>query len=294
MRHLRRWVQILFTAATNSYLAGFIQGRIYRGGAKHICVPGLNCYSCPGALGSCPIGALQTTLASMKARFSWYAAGTIALFGAAAGRFVCGWLCPFGLFQELLYKLPGKKRDIPYTAAGTPRGSSPWRYLKYLVGLVFVLLLPMLIRSDAGLGETWFCAYICPAGTVEAAIPLLLSNEGLRSLIGWRFILKAAIASLIIIASYAESRPFCKYLCPLGAAYGMCNSFSVMTLEIDHDICILCGACQKVCPMDLDPVSELSRRECIRCGRCKDICLVEAINWKSVLAFTESRSPDHP
>ena len=54
-RHLRTAVQVAFAALTNGYAAGFLQGKIYRGAAKAVCVPGLNCYSCPGALGACPI-----------------------------------------------------------------------------------------------------------------------------------------------------------------------------------------------------------------------------------------------
>ena len=63
---VRLWVQIAFAALTNGYLYGFLTGRIYTGPTKAVCVPGLNCYSCPGALGACPIGSLQAVLGSRK------------------------------------------------------------------------------------------------------------------------------------------------------------------------------------------------------------------------------------
>ncbi len=289
----RKITQVLSAIGTNSYIPGFFTGRIYRGGAKHICVPGLNCYSCPGALGSCPIGALQTTLASLQGRISLYSLGTIALIGSISGRFTCGWLCPFGLFQELLYKIPFKKKQRIVTPSGTPIPKSPLRYLKYIIFLLFVCILPALVRSDAGLGESWFCAYICPAGTIEAAFPLLLKNESLRQVIGWRFIWKASIAVTIVLLSLYENRPFCKYICPLGALYGVCNKASLFYLTIDRDICTSCGKCQSVCGMGLDPVSELTSAECIRCGACKEICPTHAITWTNSL-YSAKKKIDHP
>lgn len=62
MKKLRLTVQLLFTIVTNGYMYGFLNGKIYRGSLKYVCVPGLNCYSCPGAVASCPIGALQALL----------------------------------------------------------------------------------------------------------------------------------------------------------------------------------------------------------------------------------------
>lgn len=60
-RGLRTWVQLAWTALTNGYVQGFTSGTIWKGPSKAYCVPGLNCYSCPGALGACPLGALQST-----------------------------------------------------------------------------------------------------------------------------------------------------------------------------------------------------------------------------------------
>ena len=111
----RLWVQAGWTALTNGFVSGFARGKIYRGALKNYCVPGLSCYSCPGALGSCPIGSLQAVLGSRNYRFAFYVFGFLMMVGALCGRFVCGWLCPFGLVQDLLHKIPlGKKlRRLP-------------------------------------------------------------------------------------------------------------------------------------------------------------------------------------
>ena len=61
-QHRRFGVQLVMTVLFNGYLKGFSGERIYSGNLKSLCVPVLNCYACPGALGSCPVGALQTVI----------------------------------------------------------------------------------------------------------------------------------------------------------------------------------------------------------------------------------------
>ncbi|HOV51232.1 MAG TPA: 4Fe-4S binding protein, partial [Candidatus Cryosericum sp.] len=131
---------------------------MWKGSSKAVCVPGLNCYSCPGAWGACPIGSLQAVFTRTADRVSLYVAGLIALFGVFMGRLICGWLCPFGLVQELLYRVPSRKVRI---------GPTRLRFLKYAVLAVLVIAMPILLRSGA-VGTPWFCKLVCPAGTLEA------------------------------------------------------------------------------------------------------------------------------
>ena len=49
-------------------------------------MPVLNCYSCPGALGACPIGSLQAVLGDRRSGFPFYVLGTLMLFGVVLGR----------------------------------------------------------------------------------------------------------------------------------------------------------------------------------------------------------------
>ena len=154
----RTLIQTITTIATNSYIKGFLEGNIYRGETKRFCVPGLNCYSCPGALGACPIGSLQAVIGSIEYQLSYYVLGIIIFFGILLGRFVCGWLCPFGFIQELINKIPSKKIKIS--------GKNPLRYLKYGILIIFVILLPMMAVNEFGFGSPFFCKYICPAGTL--------------------------------------------------------------------------------------------------------------------------------
>ena len=235
MKHLRLIVQACFAALTNGYVRGFVEGKIYSGSLKQLCVPGLNCYSCPGALGACPIGALQAVLGSRGRQFSFYAIGFLVAVGALCGRFVCGWLCPFGLFQELVHKIPFPKKlkKLP--------GDKFLRALKYIVLVLFVVILPLTVVNIVGIGDPWFCKYICPSGMLFGGIPLTILDEGIRSAAGMLFAWKFFILAVVILLSIVVYRPFCRYLCPLGAIYGLFNPVALLRYEVDSDKCIDCG-----------------------------------------------------
>jgi len=268
----RHRVQALWALATNSYLIGFARGKIYKGKLKNLCVPGMNCYSCPGAVGSCPIGSLQAVIGSRNFKFAFYVAGFILFIGALVGRFVCGWLCPFGLIQDLLHKIPFPKK------LKTFRGDKLLRKLKYVIFLVFVILLPLFIVDIMGQGAPYFCKLLCPVGTLEGGIPLVLLNASMRSALGWLYAWKNVLLVITILLSIVIYRPFCKYICPLGAVYSVFNPISVFRYRVDAEKCTHCGACARACKMQVDPVQNANDPECIRCGLCKKICPVGAIS----------------
>lgn len=265
-KHGRTAIQFIWTALTNGFWKGFFSGKIYQGPLKQVCLPGLNCYSCPGALGSCPVGALQATLDSGKFRIPFYVGGFLIFFGALLGRCVCGFLCPFGLVQDLLYKIPvpRKLRTLP--------GDKALRQLKYLVLGLFVIILPMTVTGIAAGGKPWFCQYICPSGTLMGGIPLLLKNENLRKAAGLLFDWKILALLVVLVGSVFIYRPFCRYLCPLGAIYGFFNPVAVFRYRIDKDACISCGKCTQACPMAIDVQANVNSPECVRCGSCIAAC----------------------
>jgi ferredoxin-type protein NapH len=267
----RHRIQILWALLTNSYLVGFFQGKIYKGKLKNLCVPGLNCYSCPGALGACPIGAMQAVVGNWNFQFAFYVSGFLVFVGALVGRFACGWLCPFGLVQELLHKIPFIKK------IGAFRGDKLLRKLKYVILLVFVILLPMVLVDVLGQGAPYFCKFICPAGTLEGGIPLVLWNESMQGALGWLYVWKNALLVATIFLSILIYRPFCKYICPLGAIYSVFNPIAVFRYQVEKETCIGCGACAKACKMQVNPVESPNHPECIRCGACKRSCPVDAI-----------------
>ncbi len=271
----RSFIQLIAAVLVNGYAIGFQRGSIFTGKSKALCVPVLNCYSCPGALGACPIGSLQSIVSGYKYRVSFYVLGMLMLFGILLGRVVCGFLCPFGLLQDLLYKIPAKKLNVP------GKVDKCLRYLKYVVLFLLVILLPTLIRDEFGFGTTYFCKYVCPAGTLGGGIPLLIKNEGLRQTIGALFQWKLTVLIVIMVLAILIYRPFCKYLCPLGAFYSFFHKFSLYRLSVDKEQCVDCGVCERACKMGVEVTKEINSPECIRCGACMDACPKGCIHGES-------------
>ena len=269
LARFRGWIQAAATLLTNIHIPNLLKGKIYQGNVKTMCVPGLNCYSCPAATGACPIGAFQAVVGSSKFKFTYYITGFFILLGVLLGRFICGFLCPFGWFQDLLHKIPSKK----FSTAKL----KPLRYLKYVILVVFVILLPAFVTNSLGMGDPFFCKYICPQGVLEGAIPLSLANSGIRAALGHLFTFKFTVLALFIILSILFYRPFCKWICPLGAIYSLFNKVSFLKIQVDHEKCVGCQKCSRVCKMDVNVVDTPNHPECIRCGECMKACPTDAI-----------------
>ena len=269
----RRLIQLYSALLYNAHLRGFADGRIYQGAAKYACVPGLNCYSCPGAVGSCPLGALQNALAASGRGAGWYVLGILLLFGTLLGRTVCGWLCPIGLAQELLHKIPSFK-------IRKSRATRLLSFLKYAVLAVFVIAVPLRYGLEHHLPLPAFCKYICPAGTLEGAVGLLShpANAGLFQMLGLLFTSKFVVMIAVGLVCVFCYRSFCRFLCPLGAIYSLFNRFCLVGVRVDTGKCSGCGSCVRSCGMDVKRVGD---RECIHCAGCMDVCPEKAITLKA-------------
>lgn len=262
-------IQSLSALLHNIHLPNFLKGKIYQGPGKKLCLPGLNCYSCPGAAGSCPIGSLQAVIGSQKYRVSFYVLGLMMFFGVSLGRLICGLLCPFGFFQDLLHKIPTRKFSTKKLKA--------LRIIKYIILSAILVMVGFALKGSYQVVPPFFCKFVCPAGIFEAAIPLSITNESIRMALGPLFRLKFAVLIVTIVASILFYRPFCKWLCPLGAFYSLFNKFSFYKLSLSEDKCIDCGKCARACKMDVDIRKGCDQLECIRCGDCLRACPTKAI-----------------
>lgn len=266
----RTFIQAVATLGSNLKISNFLTGSLYTGPLKSVCLPGLNCYSCPAAIGSCPIGAFQAVVGSHRYKISYYILGLVMVFGLAMGRLICGFLCPFGFFQDLLHKIPTRKFST--------RKLKLLKYLKYFI-LVFIVWLGVsIMASPSQPASPYFCKYICPQGILQGAIPLAIVNSGIRASLGSLFTWKFAILVSTLVLSILYYRPFCKFICPLGAFYSLFNKVSFYQYKLDCSTCISCGKCAKTCPMDVDFTKDTGHIECIRCGKCKEVCPTESIS----------------
>lgn len=273
----RRIIQLYAALLTNANLKGFATGKIYTGDTKKMCVPGLNCYSCPGAVGACPLGALQDSLAQSGRTAPSYILGILLLFGLLLGRLICGFLCPFGLIQELLYKIRTPKlRKNRFTRVLS--------YFKYVL-LAIVIAIPIIYA-----GIPSFCKYVCPAGTFGGAISLLSNpnNTDFFGMLGYLFTWKFCVLVVVVVASIFIYRFFCRFICPLGAIYSLFCKISLLGVKLDKDKCIDCGLCVQGCKMDIKHVGD---HECIQCGECISVCPVQAITWKGSKIFLKNTTP---
>ncbi len=247
----RRICQGFATFISNSYLKGILLGGIYQGKFKYFCIPTLNCWSCPLSIFSCPIGAIQHIVAYGTYYIPLYSLGVLGIVASIGGRITCGWICPFGLLQDMLYKVKIRKFKI----------SQGLTYIKYFVLVILVFLIPSFTK------EPWF-SKLCPAGTIEAGIPLLLLEPELRRFIGELFSIKIGILILFMGWMLISKRPFCRIACPLGAIYSLFNHISLFKLKIDEKKCTHCNKCYESCPMGIKVYQELNSKDCIRCLEC--------------------------
>ena len=268
----RRLIQLYAALLYNAQLKGFITGDIYTGPLKAMCVPGLNCYSCPGATGAYPLGALQNALASSGNRAPVYVLGILLLFGLTLGRTICGCLCPMGLLQELLFKIP-----TPKVKKGRLTRALSW--VKYVVLAGCVVILPLWYALQKYPGPA-FCKYICPAGPLEGAVGLLSNpvHADKFSMLGLLFTRKFVILVALALLCVFVYRAFCRFLCPLGAIYGMFSRLAVIGVKVDAKACTDCGRCVSVCRMDIRRVGD---HECIHCGECIGECPAKAITFRA-------------
>ncbi len=277
----RRIIQVYAALLTNANIKGFVTGRIYRGGTKNLCSPGLNCYSCPGAVGACPLGALQDSLAKSGTSFPYYILGILGLLGLMFARTICGFFCPVGLGQELLHKIKTPKlKKSRYTRILS--------YFKYVLLAVFVIAIPIIYQ-----GIPAFCKYVCPAGTFGGAGGLLINpnNADYFDMLGYLFSWKFVLLVIFIVGSIFIYRFFCRFFCPLGAIYGFFNKIALMGVKLDEEKCVDCGLCVQTCQMDIKHVGD---HECINCGACIKVCPTQAISWKGSQIFLRSNMVTAP
>lgn len=191
----------------------------------------------------------------------------------------CGWVCPLGTVQELLYRI-GRRLGRPLNRF-KPENIGRVRPVKWLLLLVLVLALPTMAGMGVVSNELGdpFCQ-VCPSRLATTLLTADTEQIAVRTSTGVNFFLGAlgnAMFGFIIIAALAARQPFCR-ICPLLSWNALFQKLSPMRLvKKQYDKCAKCGVCEKACPMDIHEIgSEHGKKafheDCTLCGRCAEFC----------------------
>jgi len=268
IRSLRITSQVVFFVMTWLGLFLPMTGLIY---------PYYFCVGSPGAWAQCPLKILEVGFIGLEFSLVMllYLIGFLVLEGLLIGRGVCGWACPVGFIQEVLYKV----RKVPMSIIKMFKGVGekgadvfsfvpvPPRYLKYLV----LLLIPV---TSWITGRVLFTE-IDPIGGLTATIPALLSGKWTP---GTYFPIKILLVLVFLIMSFIVMRAWCRFLCPLGAMLSPLNKVSMLKVDYDEEKCTQCKACVRACPMKIDVPNMDRDTECIICGRCVSACKFDSLH----------------
>jgi polyferredoxin len=154
--------------------------------------------------------------------------------GAAFGTLSCGWACPVGFIQDIL-RAP-KIKEIKIS-----NRLSVFRYLVFLVSIA-LLLVELNLNFFSKRGITIFHEYVIITG------------------------------GILLTAAIFIKRPFCRILCPLGFILGKLNKISFLRVILNKGRCSGCQECNKVCLMDLQPLSDVNSDLCVKCFNCAQVC----------------------
>jgi ferredoxin-type protein NapH len=240
-----------------------------------MCSPVFHCYACPLSTFACPIGVIAQFSALHMIPF--IAIGLLIAVGALFGTLICGWVCPFGLLQDLAGNIPTKKYNLPKFTG----------YFRYVVLIVSVITIPYFFGVD----EHWLsiCRY-CPAGAIEKRVPDMVSQVIAGNLIiRLDSIEKIIILVLFTMAIFFIKRPWCRVLCPLGAIFSLFNRISAFFLRFNPEKCTDCKRCHKLCDYGIEPEKSTNDINCIRCLECTT-CAPKALKLESIFSRTKIKT----
>ena len=177
-------------------------------------------------------------------------------------KIICGWACPFGAMQELIFSLPilrkVKQWKVPFWLTNTIRGGLFCVVLLFLFGIVG--------------GRKGFVIY-------HYLNPFNLFNLDFDH---WLILLTVVMFLTLAFFTY---RPFCQFICPFGLVSWIAEKFSLYRIIIDEEKCTKCGACIKACPLHAAKGKVENKpfsADCFSCARCLNVCPVDAIHYCSI------------
>ena len=196
--------------------------------------------------------------------------GFFIVLAVIGNKIICGWACPFGALQELIYSIPIlqkiKKKKLPFVFTNTIRAG------------LFIAMFLLLFGIIGGRKGFVIYHYINPFNLFD------LHFETVSILL---------IVIIALLVSFIAYRPFCQLICPFGLISWIAERFSIFRVQIDKEKCTQCGACIKVCPLEAAEGRVNGKKmpaDCFSCARCLNVCPVDAIHYASCLKKDASES----
>ncbi|MFW9928296.1 MAG: 4Fe-4S binding protein [Candidatus Thorarchaeota archaeon] len=225
------------------------------------------------------------------------------IIGSLIGKTLCGWVCPFGFFQDILAFFPFKKK---YVSKSNNEGfTDASKFLAFVIIIFsFFIGISRLVGGEQGLFDVQKSfgvlgqdplAALDPASTIFAYFPYKIMNgevpiiqkniDLLNVLAPDNLLFEFRIISIlfIIILCLFIPRAFCRYLCPTGAVLGLFSDSALLGLNRNLALCNQCGACEAICPMGvriLDHPEKIRDGLCINCTDCVYVCDTGALKLK--------------
>lgn len=185
------------------------------------------------------------------------------------GRFYCSTICPFGLLQDFIGTVFGKK---------TGKASNYYK-IRYIIALIVFAFLAA--------GSVILFKFLDPYTNFGLIVSNFLNSTSSLSLT--HAVLVLVVVALLVIL---KNRIFCTTICPIGTILGLCSKAGIFKLHINSD-CVNCGICEKECPAGCIDSNKIDNERCTRCLKCIANCSKQAIKYgkitKEEVKFDTSR-----
>jgi len=198
------------------------------------------------------------------------------------GRFFCGWICPFGSLHHFVGFL-GKchKSAADMIELNKYRKAQGIKYC-ILVVFLFMAAFPSLAASlQTGLLD--------PISFVTRSFNLVLVAMADRTAYVTsstpRFYEGAWLIFALFLAAVLLNlwipRFYCRFVCPLGALFGVINRFALWRIGKNDNRCVNCRLCERHCEGGCEPAGTIRTSECVLCFNCLDECKHDVISYQT-------------
>lgn len=209
------------------------------------------------------------------------------------GRFFCSWVCPFGSLHHFVGFLAHHKSPLKQKLELN-------KYRKGQVVKYFVLIVLLLLAAFPSVGASLQTGLLDPIPLINRSVSLIILAIADRATnlvsVSERFYTGAWAILLIFAATVFLNilvpRFYCRFICPLGALFGLLSRFSIWRIGKTAEPCSNCMACERNCEGGCEPSGNIKISECVMCLNCLDDCKDEMVGYRTKVSKAGESYPD--